>query len=68
MTADEIRENIATIDEQITARANQLMAADPAARELMGLKRGLEFGLNGSVSEPGGANKNEANTEKTGKG
>jgi len=49
MTTDQIDENITNIEGQINERANQLLAADPLARELLGIKRGLEMSRNGYV-------------------
>ena len=43
MTGEQIRENLESIEKQLNDRANQLLAADPLARELLGLKRGLEM-------------------------
>ena len=56
MTTEQIRENLESIEKQLNDRANQLLAADPLARELLGLKRGLEMYagepvLNGSVGD-----------------
>jgi len=56
MTTEQIRENLDSIEKQLNDRANQLLAADPLARELLGLKRGLEMCagepvLNGSVGD-----------------
>ena len=49
MTTKQIDENIASIETQINERANQLLAADPLARELLGIKRGLAMSRNGYV-------------------
>jgi len=49
MTTDQIDENITNIEGQINERANQLLAVDPLARELLGIKRGLEMSRNGYV-------------------
>ena len=56
MTQEKIKEQLQNIDQQLNERANQLLAADPLARELLGLKKGLEMcsgegeiGQNGSV-------------------
>lgn len=56
MTGEQIRENLESIEKQLNDRANQLLAADPLARELLGLKRGLEMcagesAYNGSVGD-----------------
>jgi len=49
MTTEQIDENITNIEGQINERANQLLAVDPLARELLGIKRGLEMSRNGYV-------------------
>ena len=56
MTQEKIKEQLQNIDQQLNERANQLLAADPLARELFGFKKGLEMrsgegeiGQNGSV-------------------
>jgi hypothetical protein len=49
MTTEKIDENITSIEAQINERANQLLTADPLARELLGIKRGLEMSKNGYV-------------------
>ena len=43
MDKDRINESIENINNQLNERANQLLSADPAARELIGLKKGLEL-------------------------
>ena len=49
MTTEQIEENMTNIEAQINERANQLLAADPLARELLGIKRGLEMSRNGYI-------------------
>ena len=49
MTTEQIDENITNIEGQINERANQLLAVDPLARELLGIKRDLEMSRNGYV-------------------
>ena len=58
MEAQDVSSQIEKIDEELQSRVNQLLAADPASRELIGLKRGLEMSLNGSL-ENGQANTKE---------
>ena len=53
MEHDQIRESLENIEKQLSDRANQLLAADPVARELIGLKKGLELGLGGGVNTNG---------------
>ena len=42
-------QNMQNIEAQLNERANQLLANDPIARELLGIKKGLEMAQNGSV-------------------
>ena len=42
-------QNMQNIEAQLNERANQLLANDPIARELRGIKKGLEMAQNGSV-------------------
>ena len=55
MTVEQIKERLEVITTQLNERANQLLAADPVARELLGLKKGMELCIgDGSSGEPGG--------------
>jgi len=57
MTVEQIKENLEGIDKQLNERANQLLAADPTARELLGLKKGMELCIGDAFSgepEPNG--------------
>ena len=49
MTSDQMAQNMQNIEAQLNERANQLLANDPIARELLGIKKGLEMAQNGSV-------------------
>ena len=49
MTSDQMAQNLQNIEAQLNERANQLLANDPIARELLGIKKGLEMAQNGSV-------------------
>lgn len=49
MTSDQMAQNMQSIEAQLNERANQLLANDPIARELLGIKKGLEMAQNGSV-------------------
>ena len=46
MNTDQIKANLENLDKQLSERANQLLSADPVARELLGVKKGLELCLN----------------------
>ena len=46
MNIDQIKTNLENLDKQLNERANQLLSADPVARELLGIKKGLELCLN----------------------
>ena len=46
MNIDQIKTNLENLDKQLNERANQLLSADPVARELLGVKKGLELCLN----------------------
>ena len=46
MNIDQIKTNLENLDKQLSERANQLLSADPVARELLGVKKGLELCLN----------------------
>ena len=61
MNAEELQENLKTVEEEMNKRANVVISNDPTMRELMGMKKGLEMALNGSV-------KNEETSEETGDG
>jgi len=61
MNAEELQENLKTVEEEMNKRANVVISNDPTMRELMGMKKGLEMSLNGSV-------KNEETSEETGDG
>ena len=56
MDKDRINESIENINNQLNERANQLLSADPAARELIVLKKGLELcaGELSPIMEPNG--------------
>ena len=55
MNTDQIKANLENLDKQLNERANQLLSADPVARELLGIKKGLELCLNeGGEPEPNG--------------
>ena len=45
MNIDQIKTNLENLDKQLNERANQLLSADPVARELLGVKKGLELCL-----------------------
>ena len=45
MNIDQIKTNLENLDKQLSERANQLLSADPVARELLGVKKGLELCL-----------------------
>ena len=45
MNIDQIKMNLENLDKQMNERANQLLSADPVARELLGVKKGLELCL-----------------------
>ena len=45
MNIDQIKTNLENLDKQLNERANQLLSADPVARELLGIKKGLELCL-----------------------
>ena len=49
MEAQDVKERLAQIEDELNKRANQLLLADPVARELLGIKKGLEMSMNGSV-------------------
>ena len=49
MTSEQMAQNMQSIEAQLNDRANQLLANDPIARELLGIKKGLEMAQNGSV-------------------
>ena len=49
MTSDQMAQNMQNSEAQLNERANQLLANDPIARELLGIKKGLEMAQNGSV-------------------
>ena len=51
MTSDQMAQNMQNIEAQLNERANQLLANDPIARELLGIKKGLEMAQNGSVEK-----------------
>ena len=48
MNPEQIKENLINLDMQLNERANQLLTTDPLARELIGLKKGLELCLGGN--------------------
>ena len=54
MDAQDVKERLAQIEDELNKRANQLLLNDPVARELLGIKKGLEMSLNGSleIEEP----------------
>ena len=54
MEAQDVKERLAQIEDELNKRANQLLLNDPVARELLGIKKGLEMSLNGSleIEEP----------------
>ena len=56
MNTEELQENLKNVEEEMNKRANVVISNDPVMRELMGLKKGLEMSLNGSVEneEPSG--------------
>ena len=56
MEAQDVKEQLAKIEDELNKRANQLLLNDPVARELLGIKKGLELSMNGSVKneEPSG--------------
>ena len=49
MDAHDVTEQLAKIEDELNKRANQLLLNDPVARELLGIKKGLELSMNGSV-------------------
>ena len=49
MEAQDVKEQLAKIEDELNKRANQLLLNDPVARELLGIKKGLELSMNGSV-------------------
>ena len=49
MMSEQMAQNMQSIEAQLNERANQLLANDPIARELLGIKKGLEMAQNGSV-------------------
>ena len=49
MEAQDVKEQLAKIEDELNKRANQLLLNDPVARELLGIKKGLEMSMNGSV-------------------
>jgi hypothetical protein len=49
MQSQDVKERLAQIEEELNKRANQLLLNDPVARELLGIKKGLEMSLNGSL-------------------
>ena len=51
MNPEQIKANLINLDKQLNERANQLLTTDPVARELLGVKKGLELCL-GENSEP----------------
>jgi len=55
MTVEQIKERLEVIATQLNERANQLLAADPVACELLGLKKGMEMCIGDAFSgEPEG--------------
>ena len=55
MTIEQIKERLGVLDAQVAERANQLLAADPMAQKLLGLKAGMELCIGDAFSgEPGG--------------
>ena len=55
MNTDQIKVNLENLDKQLSERANQLLSADPVARELLGVKKGFKLCLNeGGEPEPNG--------------
>ena len=51
MNPEQIKANLINLDKQLNERANQLLTTDPVARELLGVKKGLELCL-GENCEP----------------
>ena len=49
MEAQDVKERLAQIVDELGKRANQLLLNDPVARELLGIKKGLGMSMNGSV-------------------
>jgi hypothetical protein len=49
MQSQDVKERLAQIEDELGKRANQLLLNDPVARELLGIKKGLEMSMNGSV-------------------
>ena len=49
MEAQDVKERLAQIEDELGKRANQLLLNDPVARELLGIKKGLGMSMNGSV-------------------
>ena len=49
MEAQDVKERLAQIEDELGKRANQLLLNDPVARELLGIKKGIELSMNGSV-------------------
>ena len=56
MNTEELQENLKNVEEEMNKRANVVISNDPTIRELIGMKKGLEMSLNGSVEneEPSG--------------
>ena len=56
MNIEELQENLKNVEEEMNKRANVVISNDPTIRELIGMKKGLEMSLNGSVEneEPSG--------------
>mgnify|MGYP003133099750 CR=1 FL=1 len=54
MQSQDVKERLVQIEDELNKRANQLLLNDPVARELLGIKKGLEMSLNGSleIEEP----------------
>ena len=60
MTVEQIKERLEVIDRQLNERANQLLAADPTACELLGWKKGMEVCIGDAFSgEPEGNGEGE---------
>ena len=49
MQSQDVKERLAKIEDELGKRANQLLLNDPVARELLGIKKGVEMSMNGSV-------------------
>ena len=55
MTIEQIKERLGVLDAQVAERATQLLAADPMAQKLLGLKAGMELCISDASSgEPEG--------------